>query len=287
MESWHVDFSRDDGVGGFVQLGRRPCRSTAYFWGWLVGPGIGHVVVRDDETPPPSDSALEIRAGGLWAELTCETPFEHWGVGLEALGVRLDEPGDVFRGERGERVAVGLDLDWEADGDVFSYPEPGDGSAGHDQQPGTVQGEILLDDERIAFSGRGERDHSFGPRDWWSTPWHWAAWQTPDGHATSVLSYGGDSFVTGYLSDPRDETHVVEALRVESHTDAEGFPTAARYVVNHDTEIDVEVLSLTATPVVADDGRTSRYLRALCRFLGDGTGGTGGTGWAEWLVPPR
>ena len=35
---------------------------------------------------------LEVRADGLWGELMCETPLEHWSYGLEAFGVALDDP---------------------------------------------------------------------------------------------------------------------------------------------------------------------------------------------------
>ena len=40
---------------------------------------------------------LEIRADGLWAELMCETPGEHWTFGLEAFGVRLDDARRALR----------------------------------------------------------------------------------------------------------------------------------------------------------------------------------------------
>ena len=71
--------------------------------------------MRDHDVPPPRQG-LEIRAEGLWCELFCETPGDHWTCGLEAFAVRLDTPDDALRagGEIGERVPVGLDLEWEA-----------------------------------------------------------------------------------------------------------------------------------------------------------------------------
>ncbi len=132
MTTWLLDFARADGFGGFVRLDVPEGGGPATFWAYLVGvPGItGVIAVRDPEVPRPRQG-LEIRSEGLWAELYCETPGEHWTFGLEAFGVRLDDPDDAAApgGEIGERVAVGLDLEWEA----------GDADGG-----GLVHGEVLV-----------------------------------------------------------------------------------------------------------------------------------------------
>jgi hypothetical protein len=93
------------------------------------------VLVHDDDVPLPKGSLLEVRADGLWAEFVCETPGEHWGFGLEAFGLRYDDPADALVTDRAERVPVGLDLEWET--------------------PGHVIGEILVGRERIVFDGTG------------------------------------------------------------------------------------------------------------------------------------
>src|SRR5262249_32661894 len=103
----------------------------------------GVIDVRDHEVPPPRNG-LEIRAEGLWAELWCETPGEHWTFGLEAFGIRLDAPEEALRpgGEIGERVAVGLDLEWET--------------------PDIVHGDVLVGRERwtIEAGGRFVEGHT-------------------------------------------------------------------------------------------------------------------------------
>jgi hypothetical protein len=110
-----------DAVEGRVELDLPDVglvRYTAEFTGPAVGPGF--VVVRDDAVPRPRGRALEVRADGLWTEMTCETPGEHWSFGLEAFGLRVDDPAETI----GERLAVGYDLEWEA--------------------PDVVHGELLL-----------------------------------------------------------------------------------------------------------------------------------------------
>ena len=163
MSRWLLDFVAGPGDGtaagiaGFVRLDLREAEPVAqpaaqpvvWYWAYLVGipDADGVLVVRDHEVLPPRRTdprrGLEIRADGLWAELTCETPREHWTFGLESFGVRLDAAGDALRpgGEVGERVAIGLDLEWEV----------GDGGP----PAGIVHGDVLVGRARHAVDGRG------------------------------------------------------------------------------------------------------------------------------------
>jgi hypothetical protein len=149
--AWALDFARADGTGGFVRLELRPQDAVAWYWAYVVGPGTGLVVVRDHEVPLPR-AGLEVRAEGLWAELVCEVPGEHWSFGLEAFGVRLEDPDEALApgGEVGERLPVGLDLEWDA---------------------GAVFGEILVGTRRIGFEGPGRLDVAGEPTDWWAGEW--------------------------------------------------------------------------------------------------------------------
>jgi hypothetical protein len=135
---YHLDFACEDGFAGFVRLDVLEKENVAWYWTYLVGvPGVaGIVVVRDHEVPRPRQR-LEIRAEGLWAELWCETPGEHWTFGLEAFGVRIDEPEDALRpgGEIGDRIAVGLDLEWET--------------------PDVVHGDVLVERDRFTIDAVG------------------------------------------------------------------------------------------------------------------------------------
>ena len=134
--AWLCEFAQADGFAGFVRLDVRA--SVAWYWTYLVGvPGIdGIVAVRDHDVVPPRQG-LEIRAEGLWAELWCETPGEHWTFGMEAFGIRLDSAADALRpgGEIGERIAVGLDTEWET--------------------PDVFHGEVLVGRQRYAIDGWG------------------------------------------------------------------------------------------------------------------------------------
>ena len=118
-ETWHLDAATDDGIGLSVRLACAPALGVAWWWTYLVLPDLpGPVVVRDHEVPLPRQG-LEVRADGLWGELTCETALEHWSYGLEAFGVRLDEPGRCACAARSASACpVGLDIEWEVEADA-------------------------------------------------------------------------------------------------------------------------------------------------------------------------
>jgi len=149
---WGLDFARDeDATAGFLRLLRFADR--CWCWAYLVGPTIGLVVVRDpDVAPPRRTELLDVRSDGLWMELVCETPGEHWTYGVEAFAVRLDDPEDALHGEIGERLPMGVDLGWETDGSGSTGPVPG---------------ELLVGNERIELDAHGVLRNATAPDTAW------------------------------------------------------------------------------------------------------------------------
>jgi hypothetical protein len=157
VETWSFDFiSEDAGLAGLASLSIVPGRRAAEYWAVLVGDGVPLMVVRDGEVEPPRGPGLELRGEGLWADHTCETPLEHWTVGLEAFAVAFDDPAEALGRERGDRVPLGFDLEWEAE--EPAWPAPG----GY-RQPSFVSGDVLVGAERIGVEVPGFRSHWWGP----------------------------------------------------------------------------------------------------------------------------
>ena len=277
-ESWYFDFVAAEGdLGGFVRLALRPGDDRAWYWAYLAGRGRTLVAVRDNDVEPPRGRALEVRSAGLWAEVTCETPLDHWSMGLEAFGVALDDPTEAWRGERGDPEALGLDMEWEAVGAPCSLPAPSF-PAGY-AQPSAVSGEVLVGSERIPVDGRGWRTHVWGPRI--PTPaWWWATAHLDDGTALCAWSAGG-----AWLYRPGDEP-AVAAARGDAEMQADGLVRDAFLTVG-DLELAVTPLASAVVPFAsasaagaagAGAGAGGGLVRALCSLSG---GGRTGWGWYE------
>lgn len=195
-ESWWFDVvapDRDLGLLGLVvQLTLHPHRAAAWYWAGLAGDRQPLVTVIDHEVPMPRGGRLEIRTEGLWADHICETAFDHWTIGCEAFAVELDDPAEALGGLRGDRVAFGLDLEWEADGAIESQSG---GEASEYHMPCRVHGEVLLGDGRIDLDGHGRRGHRWGRHDWWTGGWERTFARFGDGSTAA----GDDGRLEGLL----------------------------------------------------------------------------------------
>jgi len=276
-ESWSFDFVSGDGAfGAFVRLGLHPARGRAWYWAYLARVGQPVVVVRDHDVEAPRGRELEVRGDGLWAQVICETPFEHWSAGLEAFAVAIEEPARAWGDERGDPTALGLDLEWEMTAPACSLAEPGY------CQPAAVHGEVLVGNERLAVAdGTGWYTHTWGPPGWGHRRW-WAVSATfDDGTAlaarspgwTSTWPPGGESAGSG----PGQGAAILDTTWRH-----DGLPESAELALG---DVEVVVLPVALAPVPLDDAgkRHGVLVRALCSLSMDGASGWG---WSEWRRPP-
>lgn len=283
-ESYYYDFFAPDGsFGGYLRLGFIPNLNRVWYWACAVGPDRQLVTVVDNEVPMPADAgSLELRSDGLWADHVIEDPLVHATCNLEAFGLRVDDPAEMYRTEpRGERVAFGFELDWESNGQAYQWPP----ITPRYEIPCTVQGRVMIGKETFEVDGFGQRDHSWGAsRDWWANTWCWNAGRLEDNtrfHTTGALLEGSD-FGVGYVIGPSDELTELEEVRVTTRLGREGLAEHARLGFG---DLDLEVTPLAFSPVLLThpDGRLDRFPRALARF--GAADGRVGHGWIEWNQP--
>lgn len=280
-ESWYLDFvDPERGIGGYVRLGLYPNLGRAWYWACVVGPDRQLVTVIDHEVAVPPGRSHEIRTEGLWADYTVETPLDHVTVGVEAFAVGVDDPAEVYGDLRGDRVPLGFDLEWETDGPTYAYP-----GVTRYEVPCRVHGEVLVGDERIELDGHGQRDHSWGVRDWWSYGWSWTAGRLDDGtrfHGVDVALGDLALYGTGYVTDPAGAIQGTSSVASGVVLGRAGLPDTGTWRVDG-LDLVVEPVAFSPVLLTADDGRTSRFPRAWCRFTA--ADGRTGHGWTEWNQP--
>ncbi len=272
-ESWYFDFAAEDAsLGGFVRLGLYPNLGVAWYWAALVGQGRRLVLVRDHGIELPRGPTLEVRGQGLWSAVNCETPLDHWSIGLEAFAVALDDPLEAYRGERGDLVGLGFDLEWEAMAPAFAPGTPG----GYGQAC-RVSGEILVGHETLELDGSGHRGHAWGAQDWWASPRCLASGILDDG-TTFAVRTGGGRPPAGQVSRRRDPVSgpvAPDQIGLSATAGADGLPVSAAVTLG---ELSIDATALAPVPLLleAPDGRRARLAQALCWYRsGDGSQGAG------------
>lgn len=270
-ETWSFDLASADGdLGGWVAFTR--FADHAWYHAMLAGPRRQLLAVLDHHVPFRSNP-LEVRTTGLWADHVCETPLDHWTLGLETFALGVDDPLELHGRQHGDAVALGFDLEWETDGPILDAREAA-GASGYEMAC-RVHGEVLVGRDVIDFDGVGSRAHRWGPLDWAADDgWHLTGVvEGPTRWSVDVRRSGARAARTRADGEAR----VLAVTDARLDVDADGLPRSARILAGGQV---LSAKAIAVTPVPFEVGGAAvRRPRALCR-LRTGDGWTG-VGWLE------
>ncbi len=300
-ESWFWDwFDADGRVAGHCRLGTHPNQQRAWIWYYHYADGEWIVV----EAPrlPLADLCLAKQGGPDTNAGVCFAYERHglafsWepDAALRSGRFRFSGFGRVLSGPRAGMIQpVSADLRVLALGAAHS---PGRATApGHEsqqfpasrmEQPIAVSGTLAAAGALTVFEGRGERDHSWGPRHW-NLEWTFLVLNGPDLRLQCAEARipNIEPIHGGYLS--RDETISITQARFDFayHDDDVARPVDGRLEVVADdgTRLAFEIESIAATEIDITHTfvppQRSVYRRALVRARREG--GPPLLGWTEF-----
>ncbi len=281
-ESYYFDFAAPDGsVGGYVRLGLYPNWDRAWYWACIVRPGAPTVLVADNAAalPAPGSTRLGTDWGTASQEIT--EPLRLVRISLDGTGALLPDPAAAYADLRSaEQVSLGLDLEWRTVGGVYPYKD-----LPRYEIPCQVSGTVRVGDETISIAGWGERDHSWGERDWWQISWLWSSGRLDDGTAFHGMQ-ANIGFAIGWPSfavTPGGELTHLSGFAAQTDFAPDGFPSQSRLLL---PGAPMRAVPLAFAPVAmtSPDDHVSHFPRALCQFTADD--GRTGYGWTEWNQPP-
>lgn len=282
-ESWYLDVVADEGrLGAYLRYSLYPNEGMAWVWACVVGEGRELVATVEHELALPTDPAsLDLDAPTVRLTQELAEPFGEVSVHLEADAIRHARPGDLYERAAGEPARLRMDLTWSPLAGPYPYP----GMTRY-EVASTVTGRVEVDDEVLEVDGDGERDHSWGHRDWWAFPWMWTWGRLGDGtyvHATKPDIPGID-YEPGFALPAGGELVEVSGFEPRHELDGAGLPrhTDARL---HDLSLRITPLFSSPLRLDAPDGRVTRLVRALCHLEEQGGTGRSGYGWTEWNQP--
>ncbi len=277
-ESWYFDLIADDRrIGAYVRLGLYPNLDVSWITAMVCGPDRDTVAVIDTAAPLPGDRTLSLTSGSTQIELACPRELERFAVHLTAIGRAYPDPAALLRGEDGAPEPVELDLVWETFGQPYAYR-----MTTRYEVPCRVQGTIRLGEAELELAGVGQRDHSWGVRDWWSADWMWSAGHLDEGtrfHAVVFRLPGHPPLGVAYLQPPEGGISEVERVTASEDVASDGLITGARIGIG---ELELEVVPLAFGPLLLEspDGRVSEFPRAMCEV--SASDGRRGVAWVEW-----
>jgi hypothetical protein len=282
QESYYADFVAEDGsVAGYARLGLYPNLNAAWWTTLIVGPDRQTVASLSYDLVVPANDGLRCTSDALDVACVLGDPLKAFGIEERGTAALYDDPAAIYAGDPGKPIELGVDLVWQTDGQPYHYE-----LTTRYEIPCLVSGTLQIGDETISVRGHGQRDHSWGVRDWWAFGWCWASARLDDGTRVHLADIRMPQLRVpfGYLQPGDGTTETITGLDVSEELGAHGFPTRARIEIEPaGLGIDVEPLEFGPILLTGPNGQTSRFPRAYARFRADD--GRTGTGWIEWNQP--
>jgi hypothetical protein len=279
-ESWYADFADTaQGLGGWFRIGLVANQQTVWLQALLCGPDLPTVALVDCEVPLPADPWV-LRTEAFELGHCASTPLQTYRVDLRGRAQAYADPSALLRGEPGTPVEMTMHLEWSTAGTPYKYR-----LTTRYEIPCTVSGTITIGD--ISYhvnSVPGQRDHSWGVRDWWSMDWMWSAVHLDDGthlHAVNIRIAGIPAVSIGYIQDPDGQVTELETVSSGEAFGDNGLPLSATLRLDPgEITGDVEVRGQAPVSLTAADGRVSQFPRAWVSITT--ADGRTGVGWMEW-----
>jgi hypothetical protein len=151
--------------------------------------------------------------------------------------------------------------------------------------PCAVAGAITVDGQSISLSDvPGQRDHSWGVRDWWSMDWVWSAVHLDDGthlHGVDIRIPGAPPIGIGYVQQAGEPLVELQTVTARAAFSDNALPVATTLeFAPGDVTATIDIRGHAPVLLTAPDGRISHFPRAWAAITT--TDGRTGVGWVEW-----
>jgi Ecdysteroid kinase-like family len=269
-ESWYFDFADlRQGIGGWVRLGLIPNQNLTWITALLCGPDMPTIAVVDFHG-----------TGGIELTLAATEPLRTYRVTMRGRGQAHDDPAALLRGEPGRAVEMAMNLEWTTTGMPYQYR-----ITPRYEIPCSVSGTVTVDGQELAVQDvPGQRDHSWGVRDWWAMDWVWSALHLDDGchvHGVEIRIPGAPPMSIGYIQQPGEPLIELQAVTARETFADNGLPLQTTLTLSPgDLTATIDIRGHAPVLLTSPDGRVSHFPRAWATVTT--ADGRTGVGWLEW-----
>ncbi|OPY25284.1 MAG: hypothetical protein A4E28_03240 [Methanocella sp. PtaU1.Bin125] len=281
-ESFYFNFyDRERDVCAFMRIGLKPNKDEKSMFCFLMLPG-GRIVGMRSQAPFADDS---LKAGGLAFDRL--EPEKRWRL-------RYDGPMATLQGR--DPVKASFDVEFETLNPVFDYRQCVSGekerisqsvASEHLEQFGRARGSVVVGERAFAIDGLGERDHSWGVREWAAPKmWIWLTAEFSESCALNVthLEVDQGEVDAGFFHLEGESRPLTDAA-IDTAFGPDGSPRALAMVLKDkagkEYRVTAEIIRTAMLPFEGGAGRSAVMYETLARYVFDGQTGYG---IAEYLI---
>ncbi|KAK4936387.1 hypothetical protein LTR10_022713 [Elasticomyces elasticus] len=278
-ESWYFDCTSADGeVGMYARLGRLPNQGICIFVGGIFRRNKEPVMFVDMHAPLPVTDpwVQQFSTSRFKIESRCLEPLKRFSLQLSGTGSGTSHPSSLLPENYGIDVTnMHVELVWNTSG--LPYMKKGQTRY---EVACSVTGTITVPGNRFDLnSAPGQRNHSWGIRNWWVADWVWSGLHFPDGTDVFTIALGKGPQSTGgsgYIQKDKKLTEVTGVVN-EFEWKENGMPGNLQLHVKPGAiTIECESLAESRLRLFDPEGREADLLRIMCRAsTGNGKLGVG------------
>ena len=174
---------------------------------------------------PVGEQSVSESEDGERVEIELRRPLEEFRLAASNLmGKEFARPEDAYGDTDWRPRRLDMDLTWTTDGVPYHYD-----LTTRYEIPCLVSGTVTVDGETFDVDGQGQRDHSWGVRDWWAFGWCWCSMRLNDGtrvHLADIRMIPDVPVFFGYIQTP-GAVFPSAGLTVTEDLGDHGFPSRA------------------------------------------------------------
>jgi hypothetical protein len=282
-ESWYLDAISEDGsLGLYSRIGDTANRDCAHYMMAIVRPGRAPIVLNDLDAPHPSRhfAKQSIQADDFSVLQTIKRPMVEIHSTFSGTAREYASETSMFHGDEGTPIEVAFDLTWRTTAIPYQWR-----ITTRYEVACSVEGTVTIDGEQIAFTGVGQRDHSWGLRDWWAQDWMWSALHLEDGTRIHAAIIDERQLAFGYVQSGGVVNELASGRCRVERTDPDLVDRCLIHLDGVDMDLEVTPTAHGSVLLLSDDGRECHFLRSLVAVRT--ADGRTGCGWIEWGFNPR
>jgi len=284
-ESFYFNFyDRHKDVCAFMRIGLKPNKDEKSMFCCIMLPDGSIAASRDSSAS--ADGVLS--ANGLSYKMV--EAERKWSLSFSG-------PMKVMGRDAETITPCSFDIEFSAKMPIFDYRDCVSGknerisqsvASEHLEQMGVYSGTVTVGEDTYHISATGERDHSWGARDW-NAPkmWMWLTAQASEDLALNVtkLTVEQGEVDAGFIRTDAT-THPLQGIDIDARYDESGAPTGFSMIMaakdGKRYPVEATVIKCLPMPFASDDGKTvSVMYETLSRYS---ICGKEGFGIAEFLI---